>query len=166
MQLDFDTLDSACKHFLLFTAICNIKYPLPCIDAILYNTQGYWDLFHCPYSQDHFFLSSTNYRGEAILDSKLPGLCGLSDAYLHTTEPIANKPYIIFFNPALYIWIMLFYFIRGIHNKNRQLVYSCLFPLFYLCTLLLSPGAIIRYAFPFILIAPVLLSFHYKQESD
>lgn len=164
MQLDFDTLDSACKHFLLFTAICNIKYPIPCLDAIFYNTQGFWDIFHCPYQEKYSFVSSINYRGEAVLDSKFPMLCEFYESYLHTTEKIADKPFIIFFNPGFYIWMLLFFFTKGIHNKDKTLTYSCLFPILYLCTLLLSPGAIMRYAFPFVLIAPILLITIYKRE--
>ena len=162
MQLDFDTFDSACKHFLLFTAICNLKYPIICTDAVFYNTQGFWDLFHCPYSEDHSFVSSTGYRGEAEIDSKFQTLCNFYDTYLHTTEPIADSPFIIFYNPALYIWIMLFFWIRSISTQNRALNYSCLVPLLYLCTILLSPGAIMRYVFPFVLMTPAFLAYMYQ----
>lgn len=158
MQLDSDTFDSATKHFLLLAGICTVLYPLPCIDAIFYNTQGFWDIFHCPYQEEYSFVSSLKYRGEAIHESKFPALCELYETYFHTTEKFADTPLVIFFNPGFYIWILLFFFTRGIHNKDKTLIYSCLFPLLYLCTLLLSPGAIMRYTFPFVLIAPVLFT--------
>ena len=164
MQLDFDTLDSSCKHFLLFTAICNVLYPIPCIDAVLYNTQGFWDIFHCPYQEEYSFVSSLKYRGEAVHESKFPALCELYETLFHTTETFADTPFVIFFNPGLYIWILLFFFTKGIHIKDKTIGYSCLFLILYLCTLLLSPGAIMRYAFPFVLIAPILLATIYKEK--
>ncbi len=164
MQLDSDTFDSATKHFLLLAGICTVLYPIPCIDAIFYNTQGFWDIFHCPYQEEYSFVSSLKYRGEAIHESKFPALCELYETYFHTTETFANTPFVIIFNPGFYIWILLFFFTRGIQNKDKTLVFSCIFPILYLCTLLLSPGAIMRYAFPFVLIAPILFSTIYVPE--
>lgn len=158
MQLDSDTFDSATKHFLLLAGICTVIYPLPCIDAIFYNTQGFWDIFHCPYQEEYSFVSSLKYRGEAVHESKFPALCELYETHFHTTKTFADTPFVIFFNPGFYIWILLFFFTRGIHKKDTTLIYSCIFPILYLCTLLLSPGAIMRYTFPFVLIAPVLFT--------
>lgn len=155
-QPDFDTLDSACKHFLLDTAIYDLKYPIVAFDAAFYNTQGYWDLFHSPYQSDHFFLAASNYRGEAILDSKFPALTDLYLKYFHVTEAYQHNPFaVLFLNSGIYIWIFLFGLTKALYKKNRPLIFSCLFFLFYLGTLLLGPGAIIRYTLPFIFIAPV-----------
>lgn len=156
-QLDFDTFDSACKHFLLYTAIFDLKHPIAAFDAAFYNTQGYWDLFHSPYQSDHFFLASSAYRGDAVLDSKLPWLTDLYLKYFHVTEEYQHNPLaVLFLNSGIYVWIFLFSLTKAIHTKNRPLMFSCLFFLFYLGTLILGPGAIIRYAFPFILLAPII----------
>lgn len=155
-QLDFDTFDSACKHFLLYTAIYDLKYPIAAFDAAFYNTQGYWDLFHSPYQSDHFFLAASAYRGDAVLDSKFPWLTDLYLKFFHVTEEYQHNPLaVLFLNSGIYIWIFLFALVNAMHKKNRPLIFSCLFFLFYLGTLILGPGAIIRYAFPFILLAPV-----------
>lgn len=161
-QLDFDTLDSACKHFLLDTAICDLKYPIAAFDAAFYNTQGYWDLFHSPYQSEHFFLTSGSYRGDAVLDSKLPALAEFYINAFHTTKEYQRYPFVIvFFNSALYIWFFLFCFLKIIHEKDSHLSFNYLFFLFYLMTLLLGPGAITRYAYPYILLSPILLSTFY-----
>lgn len=157
-QLPFEILDSKCKHFLLHSAILNLKYPITCIDAILYNTQGYWDLFHSPYQSDHYFLATTNYRGGATLDSKFPRLANIYVDLFYVTEEYQHNPLaVLLLNSGIYIWLMLFGLIKAIHTKQRQLFYSLLFPLFYFLTLCLGPGAIIRYTYVFVLMAPVLI---------
>lgn len=157
-QLPFDTFDSSCKHFLLDTAIYDLKYPIICLDAAFYNVQGYWDLFNSPYQSEHFFLASGDYRGGATLDSKLNGLNNLYIDLFSRSERYKGTPFSIFLGCGLYIWMFLFFFIKSINEKNRQYYFSCLFPSFYLLTLLLGPGAIIRYAFVFILLTPIVLS--------
>lgn len=158
-QLPFDILDSKCKHFLLFTFLRNFEYPIICIDAIFYSVQGYWDLFNCPYIEDHFFLVQYPDRwwGGSTFDSKIEPLYEFCATWFHTTESYANQWYIIFFNIALYIWIFLFYFVKAIHEKDHATLYSCLFPLLYIATLLLGPGAIVRYVYAFYMLAPVMM---------
>ena len=157
-QLPFDVLDSSCKHFLLDTAINDLKYPIICIDAAFYNVQGYWDLFHSPYQSEHFFLAANDYRGGATLDSKFTSLKNLYVDLFYRSDRYDETFFSIFFGNAFYIWMFLFFFIKAIKEKNRQGYFGCLFPFFYLLTLLLGPGAIIRYGYVFILIAPVVLS--------
>lgn len=162
-QLPFEILDSKCKHFLLDSAIFNFKYPIICMDAILYNTQGYWDPFHSPYQSDHYFLSTTNYRGGATFDSKFSVLANIYVSLFHVTEEYQHNPFaVLFLNSGIYIWLMLFCLVKSIHTKNNQLMYSLLFPCFYLLTLCLGPGAIIRYTFVYILIAPVLIGIFFN----
>ena len=167
-QLPFEILDSKCKHFLLFTFLRNFEYPIICIDAIFYSVQGYWDLFNCPYIEDHFYLVQYPDRwwGGATFDSKIEPLYKLCASLFHTTESYADQWYIIFFNIALYIWIFLFYFVKGIHEKDNATVYSCLLPLLYLATLLLGPGAIVRYVYAFFLLAPVMMTGSYNNERE
>lgn len=157
-QLPFEILDSKCKHFLLDSAILNLKYPIICMDAIFYNTQGYWDLFHSPYQSDHYFLSTTTYRGGAVFESKFPILAEIYVNLFHVTENYQHNPFaVLFLNSGIYIWLMLLILTKSIHTKNRSVFFSLLFPVFYLLTLCLGPGAIIRYTFPYILMAPILI---------
>ena len=160
-------MDSKCKHFLLDSVILFLKYPVISLDAVFYNTQGFWDPFSCPYQSDHFFLASTSYRGEAELDSKLPTLMEIYADTFHTTEAYQHNPIAdLFCNIGLYTWIFIFGIVCAIKQKNRPLILSSLFPLLYLLTLCLGPGAIIRYAFPYILLAPVMAVNNFQPHHD
>ncbi|MBQ0027629.1 MAG: hypothetical protein KBS96_03395 [Lachnospiraceae bacterium] len=156
MQLEFDVLDSKCKHFLLDTAIIAIHHPIDSLLAVWYNIQGFFDPLHCPYSSDHFFLVPLEYRGGAVMTPKWPDIYySFYINYFFTSENLSHTPLIIFFNMATYIWIYIISFIASIRKKQRYARLSYLFPLLYLGTLLLGPGAIIRYGFMFILLLPV-----------
>lgn len=166
-QLPFEVLDSKCKHFLLDSAILFLKYPIISLDAVFYNTQGFWDPFNCPYQSDHFFLASRDYRGGAELDSKFPALMELYTDTFYTTKAYQNNPVAdLFCNIGLYTWIFILGIVCAIKKKNRPLILSSLFPLFYLLTLCLGPGAIIRYAFPYILLAPIMIGLMLFKTSD
>ena len=159
-QLDFDTIDSQCKHFLLDCALCSLKHPLIAIDAVFYNTQGYWDLFHSPYQEEHHYLIRYDgYRGGAYLDSKnLPLLYKLCEHFML----MDYEPYNLlacFAQLGIYSWLTLFAFFKALKDKNRQLYGSCLLMVFYMFTLLLGPSAIVRYGLGFVYMAPVLIMF-------
>ena len=156
-QLDSDDLDSLAKHFLLQTAIYNFKYPIVCLDAILYNTQGYWDIFHSPYQEIHSYVASIDYRADITLQSYLPSLMQVYFDNFETLEQYKGTIWMIFLGIGLYIWIFLLSLVKAIHGHKSYIIIGALFPLFYLLTLLLGPGAITRYAYPFILIAPVFI---------
>lgn len=157
-QLPFEVLDSKCKHFLLDSAILFLKYPITSLDATFYNTQGFWDPFSCPYQSDHFFLASRDYRGGAEIDSKLPALMELYVTKFYKTESYQHNPIAdLFCNIGLYTWIFILGMFYAMKTKNSPLIFSSLFPFLYLLTLCLGPGAIIRYAFPYILMAPVII---------
>ena len=167
-QLPFDVLDSKCKHFLLFTFLRNLEYPIICLDAIFYSEQGYWDLFNCPYIEEHFYLVQYPDRwwGGATFDSKIEPLYEICASLFHTTENYAEQWVIIFLNIALYIWIFVFYFVKAIHEKDYATVYSCIFPLLYLATLFLGPGAIVRYVYAFYILAPVMIIESYRKRTS
>lgn len=157
-QLPFEVLDSKCKHFLLDSAILFLKHPIIALDSVFYNTQGYWDPFSCPYQSDHFFLASWDYRGGAEIDSKLPILMERYVNTFYKTEAYQNNLLAdLFCNIGLYTWIFILGMFYAMKTKNSPLIFSSLFPFLYLLTLCLGPGAIIRYAFPYILMAPVLI---------
>jgi len=153
-DLPFEIWESKCKHFLLDSAIIAVKHPLISIQAVWLNIQGYLDPFHQPYSSDHFFLARHDYRGDATQDSKLPALCNLYVDAFRITNP--HNPITIFLNMALYIWLCVICFCILLKKHNKQYL-AFIFPLMYLCTLLLGPSAIIRYGFLYITAVPISL---------
>ena len=159
-DLPFEIWESKCKHFLLDSAIIALKHPIVSIQAVWFNIQGYFDPFHQPYSSDHFFLARSDYRGDAVQESKLPAL---RDLYVdHFRRTNVNNPLTIFLNMALYIWVFIISLVMLI--KRRDSLYaSYIFAFFYLMTLLLGPGAIIRYGYMYILIIPISMMdlFHH-----
>ena len=159
-DLPFEIWESKCKHFLLDSAIIALKHPIVSIQAVWFNIQGYFDPFHQPYSSDHFFLARNDYRGDAVQESKLPALCDLYVDHFRRTN--VNNPLTIFLNMALYIWVFIISLVMLI--KRRDSLYtSYIFAFFYLVTLLLGPGAIIRYGYMYILIIPISMMdlFHH-----
>lgn len=155
MQLEFDTVDSTCKHFLLDSAIIALHHPLQSLTAVWFNIQGFFDPIHCPYSSEHFFLVPLAYRGGAVFSPKWMTLFDFYHEWFFISEKLSHTPFIIFFNMATYIWFYIISLVLLIRKKRREPMISYLFPLLYLGTLLLGPGAIIRYGFMYILLIPV-----------
>ncbi len=158
-RLPFDVLDSKCKHFLLDSAILALKNPICFIDSTLLLTQGYWDILDSPYQYERYFLAPYAYKADAVLDSKNVWLKDICQKYLYNTSVFKNTPVIILLNNAIYIWIIIYCLARGIYEKDTGKAVITVLPLCYLMTLLLGPAAITRYAFPFILLAPVSLIY-------
>jgi hypothetical protein len=153
-NLPFEIWESKCKHFLLDSTIIAIKHPWISIQAVWYNIQGYFDPFHQPYSSDHFFLARHDYSGDAVQDTKLPKMCDLYVDHFRLTNP--SNPLSVFLNMAIYVWIYLIAFYLKVRDHDKSAL-SYLFALLYLATLLLGPGAIIRYGFFFILVTPITM---------
>lgn len=165
-DLPFEIWESGCKHFLLDSAILAIHHPQDATNAILLNIQGFFDPIHCPYSSDHFYLARHDYRGDAIQESRLPRLCDIYVNNFYVTEKYTSSPIIVLLNMGLYVWIVILASIVSFTRKvdfNNLIAYF--FPLLYLATLLLGPGAIIRYGFLYILIAPITLFFIFHPTS-
>ncbi len=153
-NLRFEIWELKCKHFLLDSTIIALKHPIISFQAIWFNIQGYVDPLHQPYSSDHFFLARHDYSGDAIQETKLPVICNCYVDHFRVTNP--DNPLTIFLNAAIYVltFVIAFCVLFKRHNKE-SLAY--LFGLFYLFTLLLGPGAIIRYAFLYVLSCPIAL---------
>ena len=153
-NLPFEIWESKCKHFLLDSTIIALKHPWVSIQAVWFNVQGYLDPFHQPYSSDHFFLARHDYSGDAVQDTKLPKICDLYVDHFRITNP--SNPLTVFLNMSIYIWTYLIAFCLMIRRHNKSSC-ACLFPLLYLATLLLGPGAIIRYGFFFVIVSPITI---------
>ena len=63
--------------------------------------------------------------------------------------------------------LFIFAFVVALQNKQIERTFAGIFSICYLLTLFMGPGAIIRYAFWFILVAPIFVMdvhwhIHYK----
>lgn len=148
-----------------------LQYPNEYIDAFLDLTRGYWfldDTSHAEMlgvgAEERMGLLYTyNSAAEESLPgiqhiSKFPWLEGrleslLSENSYYRFPVIAN-----FFKPALWCWFLVFCAFYTWYSGERKKFLMTLYPLCYFATMLLGPTAIIRYVFPFILFAPVLLA--------
>ena len=156
MQLPFEIVESSFKHFLVLTAECNLKHPIVCFKAFFYTMQGYIDIFHNPYHDEHFYLAPSYYRADIELVSYNTPLHDLYVSCFNTTSSL-NFFIKIFFNGGLYLWLFIICFIKFLIDKKETLSISCLFIFLYFGTLLLGPGAIIRYIYPIIICVPLFL---------
>lgn len=148
-----------------------LHYPNEYLDAFLCLTSGYWFLDDVSYAEVlgsdlesrmgilYTFNASRSSVFKGIeTNSLLPGL------EKHLEEIVsANKffewPVIsVLFKPAFYCLIMLFALLVFWYRKEKRQMLLVLLPLLYLFTLLLGPVALVRYAYPFIIYSPVLLS--------
>ncbi len=156
MQLPFEIVESSFKHFLVLTAECNLKHPIVCFKAFFYTMQGFIDIFHNPYHDEHFYLAPSYYRADIELVSYNTPLHDLYVSCFNTTSSL-NFFIKIFFNGGLYLWLFIICFIKFLIDKKETLSISCLFIFLYFGTLLLGPGAIIRYIYPIIICVPLFL---------
>lgn len=163
MQLPFEIIESKSKHFLVLAAECNLKHPIVCLKAFYYTMQGYIDIFQNPYHDEHFYLAAADYRSDITLTSYIPWL---HDLYVNWFQTTANLNFFIkiFFNGGIYLWLFLICLIRFFYTKKETLCFCSLILFFYLGTLLLGPGAIIRYIYPIILCVPMLMSEAFSQK--
>lgn len=149
-QLSLGTIRDM-RNFILDTVKLNIKCPVECLDAVLYLTQGFWDIFHNPYSEYNYFLVKTDYKGGAVLDSKLPIMLSIYEKNFYQSKGC------LFMNQSIYIWFSAWALLRAFYDKKSKVLLVSIYPIFYLMTLILSPGAILRYAWIYILMAPLML---------
>ncbi len=156
-DLPFDGFDSSCKHFLLDSAVIAVHHPLEALRAVLYNVQGFIDPFHMPYSKEHFFLVSREYRGGAVYDSRISSLGEWYASNMSRTGSLSESPLVILFNLGLYVWIMIIGMVIHIRRYDFKNAMPYIFAILYLGTLMLGPGAIIRYGYLYILMAPVVV---------
>ncbi len=163
-QLPFSTFDSKCKHFLLDSTIIALHHPIQSIEAVWFNVQGFFDPFHMPYGYEHFFLASCDYRGGATADSKLARLGNFYYQHFRVTTDYRSNPIIILLNIGFYIWLVIVAMIIDIRKGNGGII-PYLFPMLYLGTLLLGPGAIARYGYLFIMMAPIAMGLAISRKS-
>lgn len=149
-QLSFTSVDGTFIDFLRECIRINLKHPMECITAILLQTQGYWDIFHNPYSENHYFLVKTEYKGGSYFEPKIQFL---GEWYSETFYKNRGS---LFMGHSFYVWIMAFFVIKAYYSKKYSICIIMTYLWGYYITLLLSPGSIIRYAWIYILLSPIV----------
>ena len=149
-----------------------IAYPNDYIDAFLALTSGYWfldDVSHAEvlgYGERtnmgllYTFNASESERFEGVeSQSVLPGLLGVYKKIVNGNEyynwPVLN----LLFKPAFYCWSLIVIMATLAYKKQKKKWILCLYPLFYLATLLLGPVVNFRYIYPIVAVVPVLFAW-------
>lgn len=146
-----------------------LEHPQIYIDAFLDTSVGCWFLEDRSHAQIYglgtesgFGYLSTDTRTmpagfEIPQQSLLPKLRAFMERIVsdncYQKIPVLR----ILFAPALYWWLLCLYMAAVIYRRQYPLLLPAVFPVCYYLTLLLSPAVLVRYMYPFMVTAPVLL---------
>lgn len=149
------------------------EYPQIYIDAFLDNSIGYWFLEDQTHAQIYgvgegagYLLTYTKGMPAGLGDlelSVMPGLRGVMEKVvsdnLYQKIPVIR----VIFAPAFYWWLLCICIAIILYRRKYRLIFPIVFLLFYYVTLLLSPTALIRYAYPFVVTVPVIGGYISKE---
>lgn len=142
------------------------RYPLETIDAVVYVTQGNWDINDISHSQ--IYGCSLKYRMGYLItrvekgygithESKLPFVEGIYErlivANYYRLFPVVS----LLFAPAIYLWILAAYTMVMIKTKDRGNLFLSMFFWGYMLTVFAGPCVIIRYTYPLIVATPIFI---------
>lgn len=154
-----------------------LRYPNEYMDAFLAITSGFWfmdDVSHAEvlnYGADtnmgllYTFNASSSDAFEGVeSNSLLPGLLSIYQKIVNGNSYYGWPVLSILFKPAFYSWLLVlcFFSYRYVKEPKKQLL--ALFPLLYLLTMLLGPVVNMRYAYPIMIVVPVLLAHVWERE--
>lgn len=147
------------------------KYPLTYLEAFLQNSQGFWYLYDTSHAniyriKGYGYLLTNHVRLQDFLEDT-PGV--KSKSYFPALKRgmeklVTNNAYWkipvlrLLFSPALYFWLHMFYFMYALWTKQYRLLTIAVYPMAVWLTCLLGPCALIRYAYPYVVSAPVLIT--------
>lgn len=147
-------------------------YPNDYIDAFLALTSGYWFLDDVSHAEVLGYGETTNlgllYTFNASKSERFEGVesCSLFPGLLKVYKKIVNGneyydwPVLnLLFKPAVYCWSLIVIMTAFAYKKEKRKWILCLYPLFYLCTLLLGPVVNFRYVYPIVAVVPVLIAW-------
>lgn len=143
------------------------RYPLASLDSFVYVTQGNWDINDVSHAHMYTseleglegYLQTCLHPGYGIEpDSRLPALKALLE-HAFTDNAYREWPLAsLLFAPALYFWLLvLCTVVFRSAGRWQELGLAGYFWAFFL-TVLAGPCALIRYTYPLIVCAPVLLA--------
>lgn len=155
-----------------------LHYPNEYIDAFLDLTRGYWfmdDTSHAEMlgvglEERMGLLYTYNSAAEESLPgmqhiSRFPWLEERLERLLSANEYTGYPVISVLFKPALWCLLPIVAVVWFCYRRDRKAVCVLLYPICYFATMLLGPTAIIRYVYPFILSAPVILAVIFRDRS-
>lgn len=147
-----------------------IKFPNRYLEAFLYNTMGYWyigdDSSSSIYGEGlenrQGYLPTDTKKGFGVTHtSYFPALEQLYES-LFSDNKYKEIPILsIVFNISLYLWILIFCITKILINK--KLLIPVLPIMLLIFTLFLGPCVLVRYAFPYISVLPIITCLAYKK---
>ena len=126
----------------------NARYPIP-------ETEGRHPLIETKWHK--------SYHSIGIVE--VPVTYGLRDFYTSIgTNEIQNNNglFSLFLTPGIYIWVLFLSVFKIMYAREYYLLPALLLPLCLFLTILLGPIALLRYALPIILCAPIAVGIIFK----
>ena len=156
-----------------------VRYFNEYFDAFLAITSGYWfldDVSHAEvlgYGDDTYL--GLAYTFNASVSDEFVGV--ESKSYIPALQSLCQKvingnayydwPVLsILFKPAFYCWLLFLACCSYWYLKEPKKQMLSLFPLLYLLTLFLGPVVNIRYVYPIIIVAPILMAYIFCKEEE
>lgn len=173
MEMEKDAFSRDPAAFVTLWAKIGLLYPQEYIEAALLLNQGIWDPLDISHAQvynmweagQHGYLQTKfqrhidDARG-ILLDQKalLPGVYRLYERFCTDGVQLKSPFTRIFFAPAGMVWICLSAMIRFFARGQRAEGVASTLLLGLFLPHLLGPCALVRYAYPFFMSAPLLLT--------
>ncbi len=163
------------KDFLKLWLSIGVKNKKNYVDAFLMLSQGYWDPgFHFP---DKYYKlpiielwSKETVLGDTFHEaSKAPEIREKIIYSFDNSQVYKKIPYLsLLFSPGFVFWIILIFFFYALYVRAKKLYFIFFFLLMYYGTLILGPVTLVRYAYPYMLLWPIigLTLFNYPVRSN
>lgn len=150
-----------------------VKYPMHYIEGFLRVTQGYWyidDITNSriygedPEERQGYLLTDTKPGYEVYHTSYNKPLETLYEKLFSANE-YRNYPIVsCVFSLAIYFWLIVFATIHGILHKKWSISMPFVLTWGLILTIFMGPCALVRYAFPYIAVTPLLLTVSFRSE--
>ncbi len=148
-----------------------LQYPNEYLDAFGQLTRGYWFVDDVSFTYVYDFeedrkgvIPTFNGSQSFALPEGIENQSVFSSLYEGMERWIQENKYFeypvvsLLFRPAFYCWILTLLCMVFVYTKQKEKLLLLCLPLCYLATLLLGPTVQARYVYPFMVLAPVLLS--------
>lgn len=133
----------------------SLRYPQIYLRSYCGLLSGYFDLFSPLPAR--YLMEENTYADFHVLGITRQSLFPAYAAYLHFAASDLTGIAAILTGAALPVWIMLLTLITGIAERRKEIMLPLLLMFGQWGIMLLSPVALLRYAFPLIITIPVLL---------
>ena len=155
------------KGFIKLYLSLFFDYPIHYIEGFLLNTQGYWYIDDISFSQMYGFgpgsrlgyMPTDPHEGFDVYHiSHFKALENLYEALFSSNLYQCIPVLAVLLSPAFYFWIVIYSFFYMLQNKLRLCAMPAILVASLLLTVLAGPCVLIRYAFPYIVCVPLLLT--------